>query len=168
MRRLPGLLLLSFLATLLSCSRTIVRDSNQSRIDFSPIERASNAHHEILTEQRVEVITTAVRFAQLWQQLHGMGEDARAMPTIDFTRNVVVLATAGEKPSSGYDVEIGKMNVLRYDDGERVGRAVDIVLTEPSTNCDIGATKTTPFILVRMAKIDEEMIFEWMTETRLC
>jgi hypothetical protein len=59
---------------------------------------------------RQSVVKTAAEFETLWRA-HSPG---RPVPTVDFSRNMVLAVFLGSRPSSGFDVQI--TNVRR--DGE--------------------------------------------------
>ena len=79
-------------------------------------------------------------WAALWQS-HAPGEDA---PAVDFAADAVLAVFAGEKPSSGWAVELGVAEVIggvlavRYRVRPPVGMAQDVI--------------TSPFQIARVSR----------------
>jgi len=88
-------------------------------------------------ESRRLVIRDANAFGQLWSEL-GVGE----RPEVDFTKDVVVAVTAGERPGGGYGIAVGG---VRENNGELV---VGVVETTPGPNCITAASPTQPADIV--------------------
>jgi hypothetical protein len=88
-------------------------------------------------EARRLVIRDANAFAQLWSEL-GVGE----RPEVDFTKDVVVAVTAGERPGGGYGIAVDR---ARENNGELT---VGVVETTPGPNCITAASPTQPADIV--------------------
>jgi hypothetical protein len=88
-------------------------------------------------EARRLVIRDANAFAQLWSEL-GVGE----RPEVDFSRDVVVAVTAGERPGGGYGIAVDR---ARENNGELT---VGVVETTPGPNCITAASPTQPADIV--------------------
>lgn len=88
-------------------------------------------------ESRRLVIRDANAFAQLWSEL-GVGE----RPEVDFTRDVVVAVSSGERPSGGYGIAVDR---VRESNGELT---VGVVETTPGPNCITAASPTQPADIV--------------------
>jgi hypothetical protein len=88
-------------------------------------------------EARRLVIRDANAWAQLWSEL-GVGD----RPEIDFTRDVVVAVTAGERPGGGYGIAVDR---VRENNGEL---SVGVVETTPGPNCVTAPSPTQPADIV--------------------
>lgn len=84
-------------------------------------------------ETRRLVIRDANTWAQLWSEL-GVGD----RPEVDFTRDVAVAVTAGERPGGGYGITVDR---VRETNGELT---VEVVETTPGPNCITAASPTQP------------------------
>lgn len=79
-------------------------------------------------------------FARIWKMAYG--EDAPALPAIDFEEEYVIGVFAGEKPSGGHAIA-----VTRITDASNV-RTVEMTLTEPGAGCIASQALTSPFQFV--------------------
>lgn len=60
--------------------------------------------HSGIVAARTEVIREESRWAAVWSEIHGSGAPPR--PTVDFTREMLVLVGIGERNDGCWDVEI--------------------------------------------------------------
>lgn len=84
------------------------------------------------------VIRDAKAWATVWQQIAGTGEPRPDVPVVDFTRDVVIVAALGWRPSSGYSIDITEV---------RVGGGDAVVFLEerdPGQSCVVLAVETAP------------------------
>lgn len=88
-------------------------------------------------ESRRLVIRDANAWADLWSEL-GAGD----RPAVDFTRNVVVVAAAGQRPTGGYEIAV---DGVRQTAGELT---IQVVETTPGPNCSTTASSTQPVDVV--------------------
>jgi hypothetical protein len=92
----------------------------------------------ILKRSRL-VIRDRERFDDLWEQIVGLKEDKPAPPEVDFSREMLIVAAMGERPSGGYEIVItGACEVdnqlevhVRSSDYAQCGGAQLGVLTAP-------------------------------------
>ena len=103
---------------------------NASGLD---IRRIGQWTHTGIGEARRLVIRDANGWAAFWSEL-GVGE----RPTIDFSRDVVVAVTAGQRPTGGYEIAVDRVS---NQDGELI---VEVVETTPGPNCMTIASLTQP------------------------
>ena len=102
----------------------------------------------------VDPSRTVVRDLPGWRALwtaHA-GDDADA-PDVDFTTRVVAAAFAGERPSPGYDVEIGEP---RHEGASLV---VPVRETQPGRGMTAAQMIVTPFHIVTLPRYDGEIRF---------
>ncbi len=88
-------------------------------------------------EARRLVIKDANAWAQFWSEL-GVGD----RPAVDFTRNVVVAAAAGQRPTGGHEIAIDRVTQI---DGDLT---VEVVERTPGPNCMTTASLTQPVDVV--------------------
>jgi hypothetical protein len=106
------------------------------------VRRIGQWSHTGIGEARRMVIRDANGFAELWSEL-GAGD----RPDVDFTRNVVVVAAAGQRPTGGYEIAI-----------DRVAQAdsqltIQVVETEPGPNCVTTGAATQPVDVVVIPEV---------------
>lgn len=88
-------------------------------------------------EARRLVIRDADAWGQLWSEL-GVGD----RPEIDFSRDIAVVVTAGERPGGGYGIAVDR---VRESNGVLT---VGVVETTPGPNCITAASPTQPTDIV--------------------
>lgn len=88
-------------------------------------------------EARRLVIRDANAWAGFWSEL-GVGE----RPAIDFTRNLAVAVSAGQRPTGGYEIAVAG---IREADGEL---SIQVVETTPGPNCITTSSPTQPVDVV--------------------
>lgn len=94
-------------------------------------------------EARRLVIKDANAWAQFWSEL-GVG----AQPAVDFNRDVVVVAAAGQRPTGGHEIAIDRVTQA---DG---GLTVEVVERAPGPNCMTTASLTQPVDVVIVPAAD--------------
>lgn len=83
----------------------------------------------------------------------GKGLALPELPKIDFSREMIVMLALGTRPSGGYGIIVDKAYL-------RVGRLEKVVRKEsPGRNCSVTMELTKPVDVVRLPKIDREVVF---------
>jgi hypothetical protein len=90
-----------------------------------------------IAEARRLVIRDANAWAEFWSEL-GVGD----RPEVDFTQNVVVAVAAGQRPSGGYEISVGRVS---QHNGELT---VEVIETTPGPNCMTSSSLTQPVDVV--------------------
>ncbi|WP_309892526.1 hypothetical protein [Archangium sp.] len=121
---------------------------------FDETGRFCKQHSQFQQRERV-VIRDAEAWASLWQQLWSLGSYKPALPAVDFTRELVVVAMMGARPSPGYFILIPEV-VVR--DG---GLDVTVQEIEPAHSgvCGGGAVATHAVAAMRVPRIEGEVRF---------
>jgi PrcB C-terminal len=88
-------------------------------------------------EARRLVIRDANAWANFWSEL-GVGD----RPAVDFTRDIVLAVTAGQRPTGGYEIAVDR---VRQANGELT---VEVVETTPGPNCITTASLTQPVDII--------------------
>ena len=88
-------------------------------------------------EARRLVIRDANAWAGFWSEL-GVGD----RPAIDFTRNLAVAVSAGQRPTGGYEIAVAG---IREADGEL---SIQVIETTPGPNCITTSSPTQPVDVV--------------------
>lgn len=91
------------------------------------------------------VIRTDEEWQDAWQTLYAEKDSMPALPAVDFTQSVVVLAAAGQSPNLCYDLVITGAEI-------NSGGGVDITVTEnvPASGCICFFALTYPVHVVRV------------------
>lgn len=98
-------------------------------------------------------IATQKEWVDTWITREGPVTPKRPHPTIDFSREVVIVAALGTKPTGGFAIEITR--IVRTKD------AIEIYIrtTAPQDGLKPPPGPTSPIVLARMAKPDRPVTF---------
>jgi hypothetical protein len=112
------------------------------------------------TPQRL-VIRTGPAWQEAWQTLWRRAPEPPQLPAVDFGRDMVILAAAGVKPTTGYFIAIEAATANRREVTVRV-RSI-----APGANCVNATVLTQPVEVVRI-EARERVVFDEVSEVRNC
>ena len=115
-----------------------------------------------LTERERIVVRDAQSWASLWTRLVGSHRPAPAPPAVDFSREMLVVASMGTRPSGGYAI---------YIDGVAAVRGNLVVSTRevsPGRRCGVTAALTAPVALARLERSELPVSFISRSVVRDC
>jgi hypothetical protein len=96
----------------------------------------------------VDSVRTVVRdsadWRTLWARINRPFIPAPALPTIDFRREMVVVAGLGTRPSAGYDI------VIESVEQDSTGIEVALRRESPAPGCPVAAVMTQPLDVARI------------------
>lgn len=120
-------------------------------ISFRVLAEGQNA---TITERKNYAVYTEEDFAALWTRAYG--EDAPALPAVDFDDSYVIGVFAGEQATGGHAIAVSRVT------DENAVRTVAIALTRPGAGCMVSQALTSPFQFVlvpfsdrALARVDE-------------
>ena len=113
---------------------------------FSVLAEGSSA---TVSERKNYAVYTDADFARLWSMAYG--DDAPALPSVDFERMYVIGVFAGEKPSGGHDISVSRVS----DAGDT--RTVAVTVTAPEAGCMTTEALTSPFELILVPVSDANL-----------
>lgn len=92
------------------------------------------------------VVEDAATWARIWPELVGSHSPKPALPPADFSREVIVIVSMGQRSSGGYSITI--------DSAVTTNGVVSLVVTEhsPGRTCGTTAALSSPIALARLAK----------------
>jgi hypothetical protein len=108
------------------------------------------------------VIRDSVAWHRYWSAIHRPFIPAPAAPEVDFSREMVLLATLGSQPSAGYAIKIESA----VADSARV--LVQVRRIAPGTGCALAAVVTQPVDLVRVPSSTLPVMFAERLERLDC
>src|SRR5437016_6642799 len=76
-----------------------------------PIRSLAKGTFSGIRDARQEVIKDAARWEKLWNQHATSAAAAEKIPTVDFSKEMVIAATMGTKSTGGYMVEIARVEI---------------------------------------------------------
>jgi PrcB C-terminal len=96
------------------------------------------------------VIRDQAELAGVWERL---GAEDSSPPRVDWERKLVVVAAAGQRPTGGHSVSVGRAVV--EDDGVLV---VEVITTAPARECPTTQALTQP---VDVVAVESEGVAKW-------
>jgi hypothetical protein len=123
------------------------------------VESVFSAFHSGIREKRREVIRDASGWARLWSEIHANGTGAGQPPAVDFSRDMLIAAALGTRPSGGYAVKVRSV-AARSDRLE-----VDVLETCPKPGAMVTAALTQPLEVVRVPRLPQTPTYKEERET---
>ena len=134
---------------------------NASRVEWRQIDEVTTPI-SLVQDRRRLVIRNATEWSDFWSELQGAVVPTPQPPAVDFTRQVVVAATMGQQPSSGYAIEFA--DVFEAD-----GTLFPVVVeTSPAAGCVLTPVVTAPAVAVLIDRADLEISFVEERRTADC
>lgn len=106
-----------------------------------PFEPLANGSISTVHERVNYLITSSAQLHDLWSLLHASGP----VPQVDFSKEEVIAAFAGEEPTTGYGIRIATIK-------DATKRTVILTLTRPGVRCVTGQMVTAPYEVVKLPK----------------
>jgi hypothetical protein len=97
-----------------------------------------------LREPARQLVRDRAAWESLWRTLHGPIDPTPPLPAIDFSREMLVVAALGSRPSGGYAVDVGVP--VQQSDGALEAVVVETV---PGDGCPVTLAMTTPAVVLR-------------------
>ena len=113
---------------------------------MNPDDRLFRAATSDLTEPAELVVGDAASWEATWELLTAATVPAPHRPAVDFSREVVLVVAAGERPSGGWGVTI---DAVEAADG---GLAVSYTVAGPAPECVAAQLMTAPVDVVRAVR----------------
>lgn len=135
---------------LFSCASTKESTSNTGEIVFKSITKGKNSGFENPT---TKVIVTQQELEIIWKQAWSRFSDVPQLPTIDFSKNQVVLIALGAKNNGGYSLEIEKITESKKE------FTVNYFETKAGENCMTTQAIVFPFELIEIEKTAKKVVF---------
>jgi hypothetical protein len=108
------------------------------------------------------VVRDDQQWEALWNTIYARTSPRPALPSVDFTRYLIIARAMGPRATGGYAVVIA--GLLRQ------GReyVVQVRETSPGSGCVVTPAETSPVDVARIARHDEPIKFAVASETRPC
>ena len=113
-------------------------------------------------EQTRRVVQSQAVWEQVWARMWANHHPVPPVPSIDFEREMVLLAAMGGRSSGGYRVQVQAAAAL----ADRV--AVRVIETSPGGNCIVTAALTEPVDVVRIPRTPLPVEFRTVTAVHRC
>ena len=130
-----------------------------TRLRAAPI--AYSTYSGIVDSMRA-VVRDSTRWRMVWERLNRPFFPPPALPSIDFQREMVVVAALGAKPSGGYDV------IIESAEQDSIGIEVALRRENPAPGCPVAAVVTQPTDLARIPVSEQPVRFRERTVVVPC
>jgi hypothetical protein len=128
------------------------------------VDQIDQGQYGDIVEGTQTVLRDEEAYASFWKRLHADRGSVPDRPDVDFGEKVVVAIVLGQRPTSGYSVEVDA--VLASADGG----AMQVTFTEtvPGDGCIVTQALTSPYVLATVEAQGGDFTFEGSEETRSC
>ncbi|HEY8258650.1 MAG TPA: protease complex subunit PrcB family protein [Gemmatimonadales bacterium] len=100
------------------------------------------ASHSALRAPQRTVVTEAADWSSAWDAINAGVSPAPPRPAVDLTKQAVIIAALGERPTGGFAIRIDSVRAVEG------GRAVYVTTTRPGPSCITTQAMTQPVHLV--------------------
>lgn len=135
-----------FLTGLMGCDSSEETKELPFLLDCPSVSYASN-----LTNKSEIVIQDEANYIHYWSQIDV--DSSSSLADINFNQTMLILVSSGERSSSGYQVEITKIEESESN------LEVYYTTTNPADNCTQNTVITYPYCLVTAAASDKPVSF---------
>ena len=127
-----------------------------------PMRSLLQEHYSGLRDSLRQVITDSDVLARIWAQAHEGRSEVPPVPTIDFAREMVLVAAHGTRNSGGYTITIDSVVVT----GESM--YVYVRKTSPGPTCGTTGALTEPASIVAVPRSTATVVFHETSQRSDC
>jgi protease stability complex PrcB-like protein len=148
---------------LASCSSPNAPDATQPlAVTRLRPEAFSFSYNSGMTEPQRLVVRDQATWQQTWDSIHRFTFPVPALPAVDFSRDMVIVAALGQKPTGGFSIFVdGAMETAR-------GVTVNVRSVSPGASCGVTAALTQPLDIARVTRRDGAVSFSESTTVQSC
>ena len=150
------------IVAILGCTPVVDPQLPPDGVPLDETERLLEAQYTGLVQRQRAVIRDVQGWRAFWNQAHSTVMPQPPVPSVDFTRNVVVAAAMGTRSSGGYSIGIEQV----YADGDHLH--VVVAERSPGANCITTQALTAPVAAVRVPRVGASVSFIERSETVSC
>jgi hypothetical protein len=147
---------LVFVVCALVCGSAALGAMSVRSVPFHTVARGGGSG-SAATKRAIYVAGDKATWRRLWRQLNRGASPQPRLPRVDFSRDMVILVTQGQKPSGGYDIRV---KVIR-DTGS--GLVVTVEERAPGAYCVEPQVITAPYHAVRVRRTGRPVVVERRT-----
>lgn len=116
-----------------------------------------------LTSVERLVIRDAATWQAVWNRIHSNRTPVPALPEVDFSREMMVVAAMGERSTGGYGILLQRAN-----EDPAGGIVVSVLSTSPGRSCVVTLAFTAPVDIARLPLSAGPVRFYERSETMVC
>ena len=144
------------------CQSSSSPDDTDTLVENRPVTPLVHEVYTAFGEPARFVVRDARLWAEVWARTYAGRSEVPRRPTIDFSREMVVVAAQGGQGSSGYDISIER---VASRDGTM---AVHVLATSPDERCVVLTVGTAPVVMVRVPQSTSQVRFIEHTRITPC
>ncbi|WP_242345270.1 protease complex subunit PrcB family protein [Anaeromyxobacter terrae] len=99
------------------------------------------------------VVRDEPTWAEAWATIHGPVSELPPLPAVDFSREMVLVAAIGQRPSGGYTVTFSAVTAV--GDGLRA----TVQESAPGPGCGTATVITSPVVAIRVPRVEGAVQF---------
>lgn len=127
-------------------------------IDFTTIARGTDSGYQGASQM---VIENSQQWINCWQQHSSNADPPPPIPQVDFNRYSVIAVFVGEKPTSGYSIEILSVETSGSQIQEQAPISIIVQHCQPKAGDFVTEALTYPYHMIRISKINgSKVIFK--------
>lgn len=131
-----------------------------SRAQQSALFRLYHSETDGPASQMREVVRDSLHWSKAWAQIHG-GATLSALPAVDFSHDMLVIAALGTLASGGYDDVVDSVAATKSE------YLIFVRTTDPG-NCPVTGVVTHPVDVVRVTRSSLPVRFIEQTVVNRC
>lgn len=150
------------LAMLSGCGPTGVPAGAQRLASSAIQELVRTEENTGVSDRRRVVIRTQEEWQTFWAELYSRRSEPPLLPAVNFANEMVLVASAGQKSTGGYTIDIRELYT-------HAGELFAIVLeTSPGSGCVLTTALTAPVVVMRVPRSDGPVHFIDETAVHNC
>lgn len=141
----------------------------QNGQDPTPLKPVTLVHIAALTydsgaytTETVDVARDATSWQNLWARLTMNTSPAPNIASVDFNKNMVIVAAAGQRPSGGYAISITDIS------GNSSVLTINVLVTSPGNGCVVPAIVTAPVDVATVPQSTASINFNFSHKVHNC
>ena len=140
------------------------REANPSRVTVTRLrqEPVAFSTYTGVRDSLRAVVRDSALWRELWARINQPFLPSPPLPSIDFRREMIVVAALGARPTAGYDV------VIEGVAQDSTGIEVALRRQTPAPGCPVAAAMTQPLDLARIPASDHPVRFRERTVVIPC
>ncbi len=146
----PAVLVTLFLLSIFSQMVFAGLTSENREIEFEVVDHGDLSGFS--KEELYLVVKSEAEWESLWQKHTTLCLPPKPYPRIDFSKEMVICAFMGERPTAGYSISIKKI----WDDGEVI--QAEVIKSNPPEGVLVAQIRTCPYVFISLETTDKELV----------
>ncbi len=131
-------------------------------IALARIGNLTYAPSDLFPSETTTVVRDQATWQNLWAQINRNLSPTPALPEVDFTKNLVVVAAMGTRPRGGYRIEMPSASQ------NSTGVVIEVMATSPGATCAVPTVITSPVDVAIIPLTSAPIAFNITRKTQNC